>query len=54
MKISGHKTRSILQRYNITKEENLKQAAQRLDTRLKEFVTIKWNEEEKHFFTRLK
>ena len=32
---SGHKTRSIFQRYNITSEEDLRQAAQRLESHLK-------------------
>jgi len=36
MRISGHKTRSIFQRYNITSEEDLRQAAQRLESHLKD------------------
>ncbi len=41
MRISGHKTRSVFDRYNVTSEEDLQQAASQLDQYFKErMVTI--------------
>jgi hypothetical protein len=43
MKISGHETRSVFDRYSITSEENLKQAAIKLGQHIKE---KKWHASE--------
>ena len=41
MKISGHKTQSVFDRYNITSEEDLKKAANRLDAYIQQkMVTL--------------
>lgn len=41
MRISGHRTRSVFDRYNVTSEEDLRQAASRLeDYLLQQNVTL--------------
>jgi hypothetical protein len=40
MKISGHKTRAVFERYNIVSDRDIKQAAEKLEHRLKESLKM--------------
>lgn len=40
MAISGHKTRAVFERYNIVSDRDIKQAAEKLERRLKESLKV--------------
>lgn len=47
MKISGHKTRSVFERYNIVSDRDIKQAADKMEQRFKESLkTIRQQEKD--------